>query len=57
MRGSVQAAIKALGMDVSAEELKKMVADVDKDGNGTIEFPEFLGMMTAKMVSSYRAML
>merc|ERR1712072_1540469 len=45
----LKAAIKALGMDVSAEELKKMVSDVDKDGNGTIEFPEFLGMMTAKM--------
>lgn len=26
-----------------------MVADVDKDGNGTIEFAEFLSMMTAKM--------
>merc|ERR1712072_633465 len=45
----LKAAIKALGMDVSAEELKKMVADVDKDGNGTIEFAEFLSMMTAKM--------
>merc|ERR1712072_193983 len=45
----LKAAIKALGMDVSAEELKKMVSDVDKDGNGTIEFPEFLSMMTAKM--------
>merc|ERR1711934_495533 len=45
----LKAAIKALGMDVSADELKKMVGDVDKDGNGTIEFAEFLGMMTAKM--------
>merc|ERR1712006_72094 len=31
------------------EELKKMVADVDNDGNGTIEFGEFLEMMTGKM--------
>merc|ERR1712072_900097 len=45
----LKAAIRALGMDVSAEELKKMVGDVDKDGNGTIEFAEFLSMMTAKM--------
>jgi len=45
----LKAAIRALGMDVTPEELKKMVSDVDKDGNGTIEFPEFLGMMTAKM--------
>merc|ERR1719247_2076568 len=26
-----------------------MVSDVDNDGNGTIEFTEFLGMMTAKI--------
>ena len=38
-------------MNVSADELKKMVGDVDKDGNGTIEFPEFLSMMAFKMVS------
>merc|ERR1712059_185419 len=31
------------------EEQKKMVTDVDNDGNGTIEFAEFLMMMTAKM--------
>jgi len=48
----LKAAIRALGMDVSADELKKMVSDVDKDGNGTIEFPEFLGMMTAKMAQT-----
>ena len=26
-----------------------MIAEVDKDGSGTIEFPEFLDMMAAKM--------
>merc|ERR1711924_393279 len=36
-------------MGVKNEELKKMVSDVDNDGNGTIEFVEFLGMMTGKM--------
>merc|ERR1712167_41465 len=35
--------------EVKNEELKKMVSDVDNDGNGTIEFVEFLGMMTGKM--------
>merc|ERR1712153_9545 len=40
----LKAAMRALGF-----ELKKMVSDVDNDGNGTIEFGEFLGMMTAKM--------
>ena len=26
-----------------------MIADIDKDGSGTIDFDEFLTMMTAKM--------
>ena len=26
-----------------------MIADIDRDGSGTIEFTEFLEMMTAKM--------
>merc|ERR1712007_272497 len=36
-------------LEVKNEELKKMVTDVDNDGNGTIEFAEFLAMMTGKM--------
>merc|ERR1712006_17327 len=39
---------RALGFEVKNEELKKMVTDVDNDGNGTIEFSEFLDMMTAR---------
>merc|ERR1711936_1212298 len=45
----LKAAMRALGFEVKNEELKKMVTDVDNDGNGTIEFAEFLMMMTAKM--------
>merc|ERR1712167_480920 len=45
----LKAAMRALGFEVKNEELKKMVSDVDNDGNGTIEFVEFLGMMTGKM--------
>merc|ERR1712132_9540 len=45
----LKAAMRALGFEIKNEELKKMVTDVDNDGNGTIEFGEFLGMMTAKM--------
>merc|ERR1711907_379007 len=41
----LKAAMRALGFEVKNEELKKMVTD----GNGTIEFAEFLSMMTAKM--------
>merc|ERR1711988_1781033 len=45
----LKAAMRALGFEIKNEELKKMVTDVDNDGNGTIEFAEFLEMMTAKM--------
>merc|ERR1711998_132572 len=45
----LKAAMRALGFEVKNEELKKMVTDVDNDGNGTIEFAEFLMMMPAKM--------
>merc|ERR1712203_572519 len=31
------------------EEIKKMISDIDKDGSGTIDFNEFLEMMTTKM--------
>merc|ERR1711890_227119 len=45
----LKAAMRALGFEVKNEELKKMVSDVDNDGNGTIVFAEFLEMMTGKM--------
>merc|ERR1712093_278750 len=45
----LKAAMRALGFEVKNVELKKMVSDVDNDGNGTIEFGEFLQMMTGKM--------
>merc|ERR1712022_186 len=45
----LKAAMRALGFEVKNEELKKMVTDIDNDGNGTIEFGEFLEMMTGKM--------
>ncbi len=42
-------AMRALGFEPKKEEIKKMISDIDKDGNGTIDFSEFLDMMTAKM--------
>ena len=42
--------MKALGFDVSKDEIKKMLASVDADGSGDIEFEEFLQMMTGRMV-------
>ena len=48
----LKVAMRALGFEPKKEEIKKMIADIDKDGTGTIDFQEFLGMMTAKMVRS-----
>merc|ERR1711918_300627 len=45
----LKAAMRALGFEVKKEELKKMISDFDNDGNGSIEFAEFLEMMTGKM--------
>ncbi len=49
MEHSVLATCRALGFEPKKEEIKKMIADIDKDGSGTIDFEEFLQMMTAKM--------
>ncbi len=59
-----QVAMRALGFEPKKEEIKKMIQDIDKDGSGTyrhsyhfvdaltgtIDFNEFLQMMTQKMV-------
>ncbi|CAL9194543.1 unnamed protein product [Musa hybrid cultivar] len=41
--------IKSLGQNPSEEELHEMIREVDSDGNGTIEFGEFLNLMSRKM--------
>merc|ERR1719215_1324794 len=41
--------MRALGFEPKSEEIKKMISDIDRDGSGTIDFDEFLMMMTAKM--------
>ena len=34
--------MRALGFEPKKEEVKKMIADIDQDGSGTIDFDEFL---------------
>ena len=41
--------MRALGFEPKKEEIRKMIADVDKNGSGNIDFDEFLAMMTVKM--------
>ena len=56
MSGTIDAkelkvAMRALGFEPKKEEIKKMVNDLDRDGDGTVDFDEFVQMMSGKMVS------
>merc|ERR1712025_189265 len=42
-------AMQSLGLDVKHAVVYNMVADLDADGSGEIEFGEFLDVMTAKL--------
>ena len=44
--------LRSLGQQPTENELKEMIADADADGNGTIEFEEFLDVM-ARMMEDY----
>ncbi|KHN10087.1 Calmodulin-like protein 11 [Glycine soja] len=41
--------IRSLDQNPTEEELQDMINEVDTDGNGTIEFVEFLNLMAKKM--------
>ena len=41
--------MKKLGQAPTESELQNMINEVDIDGNGTIDFREFLGIMTKKL--------
>ena len=45
----LKVAMRALGFESKRDEIKKMIADVDQNGSGVIEYSEFLEMMTQKM--------
>ena len=41
--------MRSLGQNPSEEELKQMIREVDLNGNGTIDFKEFMCLMVKKM--------
>ena len=45
----LKVAMRALGFEPRKEEMKRMIADVDKEGAGKISFNDFLAVMTQKM--------
>ncbi|KAJ3220856.1 hypothetical protein HK099_003947 [Clydaea vesicula] len=44
----LKVAMRALGFEPKKEEIKKMISDIDK-GTGTMDFNEFLELMSLKM--------
>ena len=42
--------MQSLGFEAKNQTIYQMIGDIDKDGSGSIDFEEFLDMMTAKMV-------
>merc|ERR1712137_1000192 len=44
-------AMRALGFELKQEEIGKMVRDVDEDGSGAVDYPEFLEMMAHKKLN------
>jgi Ca2+-binding EF-hand superfamily protein len=45
--------MRSLGQNPTEAELQDMINEVDADGNGTIDFPEFLNLMARKMKVRY----
>ena len=41
--------MRSLGQNPTEAELMDMINEIDADGSGTIDFPEFLTMMARKM--------
>ena len=41
--------MRALGFEPKKEEIRNIILDLDREGSGTIEYPDFLEVMTLKM--------
>ncbi len=45
----LKAALRALGFQVKKAEVRKMIADIDRDEQGTVSFDDFQEIMTGRM--------
>jgi len=48
--GELRAVVESLGHTVTDEEIKAMIAEVDADQSGNIDFPEFLALMAFRLM-------
>lgn len=46
----LKVAMRALGFDAKKEEIKRILADVDKNGEGVISFEDFYDIMSQKIL-------
>ena len=46
----LKVAMRALGFEPKKEEIRKILSEVDKQGEGNISFEDFLSIMTEKML-------
>lgn len=46
----LKVAMRALGFEPKKEEVKKILVDIDRAGDGVIKYEDFLEIMTQKMV-------
>jgi calmodulin len=58
--GSITAAelgelMDTLGIDATPDEIDAMIKEIDQDGNGDIDFEEFVAVMSRKVNATYTA--
>ncbi|KAH8071707.1 Ca2-binding protein [Aureococcus anophagefferens] len=51
----LKAAMQSLGFEAKNQTIYQMIGDIDKDNSGSIDFEEFLDMMTAKIPATSRS--
>lgn len=45
----LKVAMRALGFEPKREEIRRMISEIDRSGSGSIEYQDFLELMTFKM--------
>uniref|UniRef100_A0A2K5N673 EF-hand domain-containing protein n=1 Tax=Cercocebus atys TaxID=9531 RepID=A0A2K5N673_CERAT len=48
--GTIDIAMWALGFEPKEEEILRMIAEIDKEGIGTVSFEDFFAIMSIKMI-------